>query len=316
MFIADNITIMGCLSKEKNRIDFDVFFIYKSDRSITEWVTNTCRDLEQMNIICGYYERDFRAGHTIQKNIVQCIKRSKNVVVLISPGFNNSELCTYYLDTALTQKLSSKILRIVPVYKDIKTQDIPESLMAFTGLDVSGEKDEWWDKFVQAVNDSDENPIDSMNYYVRKMGKLVEDYPSQFTPKVKQKAQSLSKEMCEHDIPMQVSSIQDKVEYDLDQRKLKEIIRPIPNGLRTLTITEIDDVFDIECNSVEMSSFKEWSQPKTKSDNRFLQKIRKRRPCSCSCSCQGCENCMSKLCHCCFCMICPCLYICCYLRTR
>ena len=159
----------------------------------------TCDRLEQTNFRCGYHERDFKVGMPISKNIRQCIKHSKKIVVLITPDFKDSEFCKYDLDIAVRPEILNAG-RVIPLYMNLTSHDqIPDSLEVYTGLDVSAGQDQWWDKFVQAIDDSsrekEKDPVHVMKYHLQKLHEVIQDHRDKITADIKEDIRSLARQM-------------------------------------------------------------------------------------------------------------------------
>ena len=169
-------------SAEEIDYKFDLFFIYKSEAQAPEWVHDTCSRLEELGKVCGYHERDFRVGVAISDNTVQCVRTSRKIVVIITPQFKESEWCKYDLGIALDEKIHFGGTRIIPVFLNITAQEqIPHALRIFTGLDVSGKPEEWWQKFMKTVVESTEDPSLLMEYHAKKLLGLIKEYPNKST---------------------------------------------------------------------------------------------------------------------------------------
>ena len=128
----------------------DVFFIYKYNTKTKKWVSETCACLKRNKILCGSHEI---IGLPKLQNIVQSIRLSKAIAVLITPDFNEGEWNKYKLYLALNFKIPLKNSKIIPLYLNSTENDIPHSIRHYHGLDVSGDRNEWWHKLVKALED-------------------------------------------------------------------------------------------------------------------------------------------------------------------
>ena len=149
---------------------FDAFFIYKTDKETSSWVQETCRELQSIGIECGYHERDFKVGTTIPENMNQVIKKSRKIVIVLTPGFNKSRWCHYDLTRTLDDAISKgREDRLIPLFLNVTEDDIPPELgRSITGLDVSGNREDWWDRLVLALNGSSEDETQAIcNHYRR-----------------------------------------------------------------------------------------------------------------------------------------------------
>ena len=159
---------------------FDIFFIYKTEAKACKLVRDIWKKLDKKEIVCGFHEKDFIPGVTISENIVQCVKRSRKIAVIITPEFKESEWCKYDLDIALNDKIKSGESLIIPLHLNLTDQEqIPDALQIFTVLDVSGEIEEWWEQFIQAVDHSKENSIQRMEYHAKELLRLIKEHPDE-----------------------------------------------------------------------------------------------------------------------------------------
>ena len=163
---------------------FDVFFIYKTEIQTSKWVRDTCRDLERMHIVCGYHERDFKIGKEIPENIIHSIKTSKKIAIVLTPEFNSSEWCKFDLTQTLRQKVPCGGDTIIPLFLNICEDDIPTHLAGYTGLDVSGKREEWWDRLVKTLDDSNEDETQMIYYHFQKLEKAIASATLASTAKV------------------------------------------------------------------------------------------------------------------------------------
>ncbi len=101
--------------KTKDGKDFDVFISYKSGTPDEEFVVQELIPrLEQDGYrVCVHY-RFFLPGRSIIDNISNAVRLSRKTLLLLTPGFVESEWCRYEFEAALLQMLRRQ-MDIIPV---------------------------------------------------------------------------------------------------------------------------------------------------------------------------------------------------------
>ncbi|XP_022104881.1 uncharacterized protein LOC110986899 [Acanthaster planci] len=104
--------------------DFDVFISYKSSSPDEEFVMHELIPrLEQAGYrVCVHY-RYFLPGRSIIENIADAVHRSRKTLLLLSPGFIESEWCCYEFQAALSQMLHLQSDLIPVIFEDLGPQE-------------------------------------------------------------------------------------------------------------------------------------------------------------------------------------------------
>ncbi|XP_071805986.1 uncharacterized protein [Asterias amurensis] len=112
--------------KNKDDKDFDVFISYKSGTPDEEFVINDLIPrLEKDGYrVCVHY-RFFLPGRSIIDNISDAVRRSRKTLLLLTPGFVESEWCRFEFQAALLQMLRRQMDIIPVIFEDLGT---PEKL--------------------------------------------------------------------------------------------------------------------------------------------------------------------------------------------
>ncbi|XP_038046200.1 neogenin-like [Patiria miniata] len=110
--------------KNKEDKEFDVFISYKSSSPDEEFVMrDLIPRLEQDGYrVCVHY-RYFLPGKSIIDNISDAVHRSRKTLLLLSPGFIESEWCCYEFQAALSQMLHLQTDLIPVIFKDLGPQE-------------------------------------------------------------------------------------------------------------------------------------------------------------------------------------------------
>ncbi|XP_033742485.1 toll-like receptor 1 [Pecten maximus] len=147
---------------------YDAFVIYSNDDR--NFIFNhMVPELEEKSgcRLC-IHERDFDVGHFILDNITTSFERSKNIILVLSRAFLNSEWCKFEL--ALTQSRTAQegpgMLTVI-LLEELNTVILPSSVRAIldtvTYTEWSVEKagqSRVWAKVLTALNIHVQNPVD------------------------------------------------------------------------------------------------------------------------------------------------------------
>ncbi|XP_038047777.1 uncharacterized protein LOC119721908 [Patiria miniata] len=111
----------------KDKVDekeYDVFISYKSGSPDEEFVIHhLIPRLEQDGYrICVHY-KSFLPGKSIIDNISDAVHRSRKTLLLLSPGFIESEWCRYEFKAALSQMLRLRTDLIPVIFEDLGPQE-------------------------------------------------------------------------------------------------------------------------------------------------------------------------------------------------
>ena len=130
---------------------YDVFICFQNDAAV--YVKETLlKELEDPTVgvkACVHY-RDFRPGKTIIRNIIDCIRNSRNVVFVVSHGFSTSGWCSFEVDAAITvilKRAQGENRKVIPILLPGAT--VPEELQIYQP--VSDGDAEFWPKLKSAL---------------------------------------------------------------------------------------------------------------------------------------------------------------------
>ncbi len=100
--------------------DFDVFISYKSGTPDEEFVVQELIPrLEQDGYRVCVHFRFFLPGRSIIDNISDAVRRSRKTLLLLTPGFVESEWCRYEFQAALLQMLRRQMDIIPVIFEDL-----------------------------------------------------------------------------------------------------------------------------------------------------------------------------------------------------
>ncbi|XP_053399911.1 uncharacterized protein LOC123557600 [Mercenaria mercenaria] len=126
--------------------DFHVFVCYESNK--TNEVRALVDNLEKNGIKCCYSDRDFIPGRSIMENIYECIKKSMNMLIVLSEDFMNSKYCLHELEKAVNLSINGDY-NLIPI--KIEPCEIPECIRHLTHIDAEEEIDTAHTKIIDAV---------------------------------------------------------------------------------------------------------------------------------------------------------------------
>ncbi|XP_053548867.1 uncharacterized protein LOC128640402 [Bombina bombina] len=134
---------------------YHIFISYSSRDSI--WVIGLIHKLEKMlpSLQIGYHEKDFIPGRTIIDNMIDCIQKSKKILVVLSPDFVRSNWCLFETNLSMFKDcLGHKA--IVPIM--LKPCPVPLHLSHLTYIDA--EDDQFFEKLINAILNGNEPESD------------------------------------------------------------------------------------------------------------------------------------------------------------
>ncbi|XP_033643028.1 uncharacterized protein LOC117303069 isoform X2 [Asterias rubens] len=160
--------------KNKDNKDFDVFISYKSGTPDEEFVVQELIPrLEQDGYRVCVHFRFFLPGRSIIDNISDAVRRSRKTLLLLTPGFVESEWCRYEFQAALLQMLRRQMDIIPVIFEDLGnpanlSDDIqtvlrtlsyitwPGAVLDGRGPQREGDKDRFWKLLWESLPD---NPL-------------------------------------------------------------------------------------------------------------------------------------------------------------
>jgi hypothetical protein len=115
---------------ETGTFSFDVFVSY--DKEQLRWVQDHLMPrLERgLGLRLCVHQRDFIPGQQIVDNIVDCVERSKKILMVFSKDFVRSEWCQFELAYCLSHAMEHEDALVVVCVDDVPSRDMTPAMMA------------------------------------------------------------------------------------------------------------------------------------------------------------------------------------------
>jgi hypothetical protein len=138
---------MSSLGKDEK---YHAFLAHGSSDSAT--ANDIAKNLEAKGFKCIVGERDFPAGVPIINSIVQSIRESQKVILLVSVLFLKSHFANFEVAEALRKTYSKKRATLIPILIDVNVANLPSTIKAVNCIDKR--KEGWFEHLVKALSET------------------------------------------------------------------------------------------------------------------------------------------------------------------
>nr|KAG5712620.1 hypothetical protein BaRGS_029675 [Batillaria attramentaria] len=144
----------------EQHFDYDVFVSYDSED--LSWVrAHLMPELESLGLKLCVHERDFIPGVNIVDNIVDCVEKSKKVMMLFSTYFAKSHWCQFELNFCMNHVMEIDDALLVVFLHDVPSRDLTPAMMAVMKTttyiewepDDPEARDAFWRRILIALNE-------------------------------------------------------------------------------------------------------------------------------------------------------------------
>ncbi|GAB6025648.1 TOLL-like receptor [Chamberlinius hualienensis] len=117
---------------ETNGKVFDVFISYSNDDSefVATEIIPKLEDIKEPYHVC-VHERNFLGGGSIEDTIIEAIKKSTRIIVILTENYLKSDWCMYEFIIAHSVMIEDQCPRVVLIIKDDLPQDINPNLKIY-----------------------------------------------------------------------------------------------------------------------------------------------------------------------------------------